>query len=176
MNPGATEEALIVIDMLNDFVLPGAPLEVPAARAMIPVLRRTIESARTRGIPVIYVCDSHAENDPEFGIWPRHAVKGSPGARVIDELAPAPGDKVLAKTTYSAFYKTRLEETLHRMAVNKLILVGILTNICVFFTAADAVMRGFDVQIPRDGVAALSEREHQFALEQMEKVLKVRFI
>lgn len=176
MKPDKTGEALIVIDMLNDFVLPGAPLEVPDARAIIPVLRRTIKSVRTRGIPVIYLCDSHDEDDPEFGIWPRHAVKGSPGAQVVDQLAPAAGDEVVTKTTYSAFYETRLEETLDRMGVKTLTLVGIMTNICVFFTAVEAVVRGFDVRIPRDGVAALSDREHQFALEQMEKVLKVRLI
>ena len=58
--------ALLVIDMLNDFILEGAPLEVPAARKMVPLLTGEIEKARGNTVPLIYVCDSHEENDPEF--------------------------------------------------------------------------------------------------------------
>jgi len=166
--------ALLVIDMLNDFVLPGAPLEVPEARKIIPAIRKRIEDARKSGIPVIYVCDAHSEDDPEFKIWPRHAVKGTRGAEVVDELSPLGTDTIVEKTTYSAFYGTNLEATLKDKGIGRLVLVGILTNICVFFTAADAVMRGFEVEVPRDCVAAATQEEHRYALEQMEKVLKVR--
>jgi nicotinamidase-related amidase len=160
--------------MLNDFVLPGAPLEIPLARVIIPAVRTRIERARQEGIPVIYLCDAHAEDDREFEIWPRHAVSGTEGSKVVKELAPRPDDIVLAKTTYSAFYKTQLEDTLKRMKIERLTIVGVVTNICVFFTAADAVMRGYDVEVPRDGVAALSPDENEFALNQMASVLKVR--
>ena len=160
--------------MLNDFVLPGAPLEVPLARDIIPAVRSRIEGAREEGIPVIYLCDAHAEDDREFETWPRHAVSGTEGGKVIDELAPGPADIVLAKTTYSAFYKTQLEDTLRRMKIERLTIVGVITNICVFFTAADAVMREYDVEVPRNGVAALSPDENEFALNQMASVLKVR--
>ena len=81
---------------------------------------------------------------------------------------------MLAKTTYSAFYKTQLEATLKRLKIERLTVVGILTNICVFFTAADAVMRGYDVEVPRDAVAALNRDENEYALSQMAGVLKVR--
>ncbi len=165
--------ALLVIDMLNDFVLPGAPLEVPKAREIIPAIRKRIDDAHKAGIPVIYVCDAHGRDDPEFKIWPPHAVKGSEGARIIDDLAPGASDLILEKTTYSAFFGTDLERILRERGITKLILVGILTNICVFFTAADAVMRGFEVEVPRDSVASTSDEEHRFALAQMEKVLRV---
>jgi nicotinamidase-related amidase len=160
--------------MLNDFVLPGAPLEVPLARDLVPVIKKRITAARQGGVPVIYLCDAHAEDDREFKIWPRHAVKGTDGAEVVRELEPGPDDIVLEKTTYSAFYDTRLADTLKQRNVARLTIVGILTNICVFFTAADAVMRGFEVEVPRDSVTTLSEAEQQFALEQMEKVLRVK--
>jgi isochorismate hydrolase len=45
---------LIVVDMENDFVAPGAPLETPAGRAMLPTLKRAITFCRERGIRVIY--------------------------------------------------------------------------------------------------------------------------
>jgi nicotinamidase-related amidase len=169
-------EALIVIDMLNDFVLPGAPLEVPSARGIIPAIKRRIDDARERGIPVIYVCDAHAQDDREFGAWPRHAVGGTEGAKVIEELAPGPTDTVVDKTTYSVFYNTDLERVLTDKGVRKIILTGILTNICVYYAAVEAVVRGFEVEVATDGIAALTSRDHEFALEQMDKVLKVRLI
>jgi nicotinamidase-related amidase len=170
---GGNGAALIVIDMLNDFVLPGAPLEVPAARRIIPAVRTWIKSAREQGTLVIYMCDAHAEEDAEFEVWGRHAVQGSKGAEVIEELAPGADDIVLAKTTLSAFYKTQLEDTLRQKGITKVTLVGILTNICVFFAAFGAAVRGFEITVPRDCVAALDEQEHEFALGQMEKVLGV---
>ena len=170
------KRVLLVVDMLNDFVLEGAPLEVASSRSIIPAIRRRIEGARSNGIPVIYVCDAHQIDDEEFNVWPRHAVKGTEGAKVIRELAPLPGDIVVEKTRYSGFFRTNLEELLRGLQVRRITIVGILTNICVLFTAADAVMRGFAVEIPRDSVAAATKEEHEFALEQMAKVLGARII
>ena len=84
METGASgKKALVVVDMLNDFVRPGAPLEVPETRTILPALRRRIAKARRDGELVVYVCDSHRKNDPEFARmgWPPHAVEGTPGAR-----------------------------------------------------------------------------------------------
>ncbi|MEK6693161.1 MAG: isochorismatase family cysteine hydrolase [Nitrospirota bacterium] len=105
------KEALIVIGMLNDFVLEGAPLEVPSTRTIIPELRREIEKAREENIPVIYVCDSHDRDDREFRKmgWPPHAVKGTNGAEVVKELKPLKGDRIIEKRTYSGFYDTELD-------------------------------------------------------------------
>lgn len=173
---GKDGDALLVIDMLNDFVLPGAPLEVPAARRIIPAVKGRIEAARRQGAPVIYLCDAHVEQDAEFEVWGRHAVRGTKGAEVIEDLTPGPDDIVLAKTTLSAFYKTQLEETLRQKGITKLTVVGILTNICIFFAAFGAAVRGFEITVPRDSVAALDEQEHEFALGQMEKVLGVSVV
>ena len=73
------KEALLIIDMLNDFVFEGAPLEVPETRKIIPVIKKEIKEAKTKGIPVIYICDAHDKNDKEFSKfgWPAHAVKGT---------------------------------------------------------------------------------------------------
>jgi nicotinamidase-related amidase len=169
-------EALLIVDMLNDFVLPEAPLEVPAARAIVPAIRRRIDRAIEEASPVVYLCDAHAEDDPEFEIWPAHAVKGSIGAAVVEELKPRTEDLVVEKTTYSAFYGTRLEESLKEMGIERITITGILTNICVFFTAMEAVVRGFGVKVARDSVAALTKDEHDFALDQMAKVLRAEII
>ncbi len=169
-------EALLVIDMLNDFVLEGAPLEVPETRKIIPVIKREIEKARAEGRPVIYICDSHDPDDREFRKmgWPPHAVKGTEGAKVVKELEPAEGDIIIEKTTYSGFYNTRLDEVLKSLGVDSLRLTGCVTHICVMFTASDASLRGYDVTVVKDGVAGLSKEDHEAGLRIMKNVMGVK--
>lgn len=169
-------EALLVIDMLNDFVLEGAPLEVPETRKIIPVIKREIEKARTEGRPVIYICDSHDPDDREFRKmgWPPHAVKGTEGAKVVKELEPAEGDIIIEKTTYSGFYNTRLDEVLKSLGIDSLRLTGCVTHICVMFTASDASLRGYDVTVVKDGVAGLSKEDHEAGLRIMKNVMGVK--
>lgn len=168
-----SKKALLVIDMLNDFVLPGAPLEVPETRKVIPNIKREIENARKQGSPVIYVCDVHEPDDREFSRfgWPAHAVKGTKGAEVVDELKPREGDIIVGKTTYSGFYNTKLDETLKKLDVDTLRLTGCVTSICVMFTASDAVLRGYKVIVVEDGVAGLAKEDHDAALRIMKNVL-----
>ena len=172
------KEALLVIDMLNDFVLPGAPLEVPDARTIIPVVKTEIGRARTAGIPVIYVCDSHATDDKEFRKfgWPAHAVKGTAGAAIVDDLKPALSDFVIPKDTYSGFYGTRLDETLKSLGVNSLRLTGCVTHICIMFTASDAVLRDYEVLVVENGVAGLAREDHDAALRIMKHVMGVEIV
>jgi len=169
------KEALLVIDMLNDFVLAGAPLEVPATRAIMPALKKRLAQARTRGVPVIYICDAHRPDDPEFARmgWPPHAVKGSSGAEVVAELAPKETDPVVEKTSYSGFHHTGLEGILQALGIEHLVLSGCVTNICILYTAYDAVIRGYRVTVPADCVAPLDPADGEFALKQLAQVLGV---
>lgn len=169
-------EALLIIDMLNDFVLEGAPLEVPDTRKVIPVIKREIEKAREEGKPVIYICDSHDPDDREFKKmgWPPHAVKGTMGAKIVKELEPRQGDIIIEKTTYSGFYNTKLEETLRSLGVDSLRLTGCVTHICIMFTASDATLRGYDVTVVKDGVAGLSPEDHEAGLRIMKNVMGVK--
>ncbi len=170
------KEALLIIDMLNDFVLEGAPLEVPDARKVIPAIKKEIESAREKNCPVIYVCDTHDRDDKEFSRfgWPAHAISGTKGAKVVVELQPEKHDIVIEKTTYSGFYNTRLDETLKNLGINTLILTGCVTHICVFFTASDAVLREYNVAVIEDGVAGLAKEDHDAGLRIMKNVLGVK--
>ena len=72
-------QALVVIDMLNDFVRQGAVLEVPQTRRIVPALQARLAEARQDGVPVVYVCDAHEVDDREFERmgWPPHAVRGT---------------------------------------------------------------------------------------------------
>ncbi len=178
------KEALLIIDMLNDFVLEGAPLEVPETRKVIPTIKKQIENARAKGSPVIYICDAHEKDDKEFSKfgWPIHAVKGTKGAEVVAELKPEKvgdslrDDIVIGKTTYSGFYNTRLDETLKNLGVNSLRLTGCVTHICVMFTASDAVLRDYKVTVVGNGVAGLLKEDHDAALRIMKNVLGVKIV
>lgn len=172
------KRALLVIDMLEDFVEREGRLRVPDAERIVPAVQGELQAARKRGELIVFLCDSHAEDDSEFSRmgWPVHAVKGSRGAQVVRALAPAAGEIVVEKTTYSGFYGTRLDEILRDHGVNTLRLAGCVTNICVLYTAADAAMRGFDVEVPRRAVAGLDPEDHGFALRQMERVLGCRLL
>jgi nicotinamidase-related amidase len=125
---------------------------------------------------VIYVCDNHDPDDKEFRKygWPAHAVKGTKGADVIDELAPAPGDRIVPKSTYSGFYGTRLDDVLRKMDVDSLRLTGCVTHICILFTASDAVLRDYKVTVVEDGVAGITKEDHDAALRIMKSVMGVK--
>jgi len=170
------KEALLVIDMLNDFVLPGAPLEVPETRKVVNTIRHELERAHAEGRPVIYVCDTHAPDDKEFSKygWPAHAVKGTKGGEVIEELKPLPNDIVIPKDTYSGFYNTTLDKTLKRLGVDALRLTGCVTHICIMFTASDAVLRDYQVTVIEDGVAGIAKDDHDAALRIMKNVMGVK--
>jgi nicotinamidase-related amidase len=174
----SSDRALLVIDMLEDFVRAGAPLEVPETRKILSAVRRRIARARKEGELVVYVCDSHRKNDPEFARmgWPPHAVAGTPGAAVAANISPEPGDAVVEKKTYSGFHGTALQSVLRRRGIRNLSLSGCVTNICVLYTAADAAMRGYDVTVDESLVAGLDPKTHAFAIDQMEKVLGVRVV
>lgn len=171
-------EPLLIIDMLNDFVLERAPLEVPDARKIIPSIKREIEAARRNKNPVIYVCDAHAPDNKEFTRfgWHPHAIKGTNGARIIDALKPLKDDIVIEKTTYSGFYETDLDDTLKKLDVDSLRITGCVTHICVLFTASDAVLRGYKVSVVRDGVAGLAQEDHDAALRIMKNVMGIAIV
>lgn len=171
-------KALLVIDMLEDFVRPGAPLEVPKTRAILSALRRRIARARKEGELVVYVCDSHRRDDPEFARmgWPPHAVAGTPGAAVVARISPEPGDVVVDKKTYSGFHRTSLASVLRRRGIRHLSLSGCVTNICILYIAYEAAVRGYDVTVDEALVAGLDAKSHAFALGQMEKILGVKVV
>ncbi len=156
------QPAVIVIDMLVDFVT-GA-LANPRAAAIVPALDRLTRGARERGWPVVYSNDAHLPGDPEERVWGRHAMAGTPGAEVIPELAPRPGDLVVPKRFYSAFHRTGLDGLLHDRGVDTVVLAGQHTHICVRHTAADAFYRDLRIVVPPDAVVAFTEEDERLGL------------
>jgi len=129
-------------------------------------------------VPVVflYLADNHKETDPEFKIWPAHCVKGTKGAEIINVLKPEKGEIIIPKRRYSGFFGTDLDLWLRELGIKTVILTGLVTNICVMYTSADASARGYEVIVVKDGTVALSLEDYEFALKQMENVHNAKVI
>jgi nicotinamidase-related amidase len=156
-------KALIIVDMLKDFV--DGELANPRAQRITEPLRRLLEHARESGWVVAYSNDAHKPGDPELKIWGEHAMEGSPGAQVIEELAPRDGELVSPKRTYGAFDGTALAEDLRERGVDEVVITGQHTHICVRHSSYGALRNGFEIAIPRDAVCAFEGVDEDDALE-----------
>ena len=149
--------AILVIDMLNDFI--NGPLSLKGVEKIVPNIQKLLDFARQHNLPIIYCNDSHLPKDRELKLWGKHALKDTWGAQVIKELKPMSQDHIITKNTYSAFYNTKLKELLQSFykgqGANFLIVTGIHTDICVKHTIYDAFLNDFNITVAEDGVKAL---------------------
>ena len=160
--------AFIVVDMQNDFVAPGAPMELTAGRAMVPTLQRALACCREHGIPIIYTAHVHRPDGCDLGRFADAAndrsdellsrgqalVDGTPGAAIFPEIAPHAGEIVIKKHRYSAFYGTDLEIILRGLGVTTVVIAGVSTDNCCHATARDALFRDFRVVVLADATAS----------------------
>lgn len=178
----ATKAALIVVDMQNDFVRETAPLEVPDARATIPVIARLADEFRSLGRPVFFTRFLAGPGRTLIWTWsPQLApptcccwdgfqrtypdVDGPRnGAAVIDELAPGPADLVVDKYGYGAFHRTNLLDLLAARNVDTVAVTGTVTQICVDETARGAFEAGLKVVLVSDGTSSFDPQLHAATL------------
>lgn len=163
--------ALIVGDMQNDFVKEGGTLVVPSAEGTLPAIRNLLGLARESGIRVVFVQDTHREEDPEWEIWGEHCREESWGWQVVEEFAPREEETKIRKPRYDAFYGTHLEHTLRNWGVDTLIICGTVANICVHYTASSAAMRWFNVIVPRDCISSFNDFDMEASLSQTATLL-----
>lgn len=171
--------ALIVVDMQNGFCVAQGFMDkiglgYEPSGAVIQPIARLLDSARAAGIPVFFTRYSLNADYSDAGllleVFPQ--ILGTGGmvretwdADVVDALTPLPGEVVLDKTRYSAFYDTDLEERLRALGVDTVIVCGVTTNICVESTVRDAFFRDIRVVVPSDATAAVTPALHEGALE-----------
>jgi len=159
--------ALIVVDMQVDFVDPEGKLVVPDARKTIPAVRGLISRAREAGVPVFFTQDWHRPDDPEFSIWPPHAVQDTLGAQIVPELDASPQDYFIHKKTYDAFFSTDLDLLLRQKNIKNVVIAGTVANICVLHTAGSARLRGYEIVVAADGISSLTPFDQAAALRQI---------
>lgn len=155
--------ALVVVDVLNDFVT-GA-IGCDNAKAVIQPLVTLTEEARKHNIPVIYTNDAHIEGiDKELSLWGDHALEGSEGAQVVPELTPQKGDYLVPKRRYSGFFQTHMDLLLRELGVDTLIVTGLYVHLCCRMTCADAYNLGYGLIIPRETMAAFPNDDYEAGL------------
>ena len=167
------KKALLVIDMLRDFIEPtGALYCGKQGETIVSFIKEKIEEFLAENAEVLYICDKHSEDDLEFKRFPKHCINGTKGAEIIPALAFAStANNIIEKKRYGAFFQTDLAERL--ADVEEVTLVGVCTNICVLYTAEELCNRDKKVIVYRNGIASFDQNAHEFALQQMESVLGI---
>jgi len=168
----ARSSAIVVIDLANDFVLPGGVIadaggaEYQArAQTIVPTLEKLLDAARQTGVTVVYATDAHTPADAELAKWPPHSVKGTWQAEIVAAIAPKAGDLVVEKTTYSPFVSSDIDEQLKRRGITRLYITGLHTDCCVRHTSGDAFQRGYELVWITDAMQAFTDEAHAQGLE-----------
>ncbi len=164
--------AVIIVDMQNDFVRKEGKLYVPEAEKTIGPISDLIKKARNSSAAVIYTQDWHMKDDPEFKIWGEHALAGTWGAEIVDELKPEKDYFLIKKYRYDAFFETPLDYILRVKNIKNVVISGTVANICVLHTAGSAALRWYNVIMIKDGISALDNFDYYSTLRQVDFLYK----
>jgi ureidoacrylate peracid hydrolase len=161
----ASTTALVVVDMVRDFVEPAGAMPLPDAGRLAEVIDDLAARLRRAGTRVVWVRDEHDDlDDAEFRLRTQHCLAGTGGSDLAAGLRAEPGDRDLLKHRYSAFYGTDLHRWLKESGITTLVVCGVVTNICVRSTVHDAFFHGYDVTVVSDACLATGPREQESTL------------
>lgn len=165
--------ALLLIDVINDFEFVGGKQMFRQGLPAATNIRQLKQRAKSLNIPVIYVNDNFGKWQDDFKATVQHCLDPAcRGKDIVEMLLPEEDDYFVLKPRHSAFYSTVLNVLLQKLAVNRLILCGFSTDICLLLSASDAYMREYTVLTPSDCTAAVKPDDHQYAINYMARVLK----
>ena len=160
------DTSLVIIDMQNDFVLPGAPLCVAQAWGTIPVIETLLGVFRQKKWPVFHIVRDHRPDGTDIersrtsfftGEGQGVCVGNTKGVQIVERLTPAPGEYIVRKRRFSAFFHTEFDLLLRRLKIGKLVITGTQYPNCVRGTAVDAMSLDYDVIVVMDACSAQSE-------------------
>ena len=143
-------EAVLVLDMTRDSIAPEARA-VEKRRAILPRTGAYLAWARSKGMPVVFVCSARRRTDRWFlKFWELANEIWTPGQEPIPELFDGRKDLVVHKRRYSAFFASDLDLTLRELGADALQLIGWSTSLAVATTAVDAWQLGFPTTVVSD--------------------------
>ena len=164
------KDALLLVDVINDFRHEDGDTLLESFRERHGALLRALEEAREKDVPVIYANDN-------FGVWdgngPRlvEEARGGRAGDLVEQLAPAPDDRFVVKPRYSAFDHTPLVLILRELEIERILLAGAATEMCVVQTAIDAKEEGFKVSILAEACATTDAEIEELALRYAEEIV-----
>lgn len=171
--------AFLLIDMQNGFIDAASPLCIAGAAATVPACAHALAAAREHGLAVFHVRRAYAADgsDVEAVRWETWAEGGRPLSAAdpasLDcppELSPAPGEPVIMKPSWSAFFGTELAATMRQQGIGTIVLAGTTTPNCVRSTAYDGLALGFNVAVLRDATSSRTPEVQEANLADMEAV------
>jgi len=163
--------ALLVVDMLNPYDHEDADRLVASVRDALPALHELLARARAEGVPIVYVNDNHGDWSACRPQLVEHARQGR-APDLVEPIAPPPDVGFVVKARHSIFYQTQLEYLLRRHEIERIVLIGQVTEQCILYSALDAYVRHFAVAVPRDAVAHIYEDLADAALQMMERNMR----
>jgi nicotinamidase-related amidase len=167
--------ALIVIDMLNSYEHADAEQLTRNVERILPTMRELIRRAADEDVLTIYVNDN-------FGAWNSNRdelleqVMAGEFRHLVEPIAPKPDTLFIVKARHSIFYQTPLEYLLSQEDVDRIILIGQVTEQCILYSALDAYVRHFSVSVVTDAVAHIDPELAQAALRMMERNMRAELV
>lgn len=163
------------VDTQIDFLYPAGALYVPGAETIVDTVAALNRWAASRGIPAISTMDAHTEDDPEFRAWPPHCVAGTtgqqkPAATLLEKRVTIPNTPglpefdaaqqfLLEKQSLDCFTSVNLAALLKRLAGERYVVYGVVTEICVKFAAMGLLKTGARVELVTDAVRSLNDAD-----------------
>jgi maleamate amidohydrolase len=165
--PFGKKPALLLIDIVQAYLVPGSALYAPAFETALLSAARLTDAARAAGIPVLFTNVVYGAGGRDGGIFFRKVpalkafLAGSALAAFDPRLAPQEGELVVSKQYASAFFGTSLAATLTAMGCDTVVLAGFSTSGCVRASALDAMQHGFVPYVVRDACGDRDPRPHE---------------
>jgi len=163
--------ALIVIDIQNQFV-DDLPSEMEGEE-VVKNACKVIEKFRKEKLPIIFFREVHRKQIVDFGREldgdeKIHCIEGTPAADYHPLIKPEENEYQMIKRRYSCFFDTDLNLLLRGLKVENLCIIGLLTDVCVHYTSADAHQNDYHIKVVKEAVGGSSLKAHNAALEAIE--------
>jgi nicotinamidase-related amidase len=172
---GRGASALVVIDMLNRYEHEDAEPLVRSVREALPAMQALIERARRERVLTVYVNDNYDDWSADRGKLLERALAGRYPS-LVEPIAPATDVPFVTKARHSAFYETQLEYILRHEGIERVVLLGQVTEQCILYTALDAYVRNFSIRVAIDAVAPIDTDLGDAALRMMERNMRVEMV
>jgi nicotinamidase-related amidase len=163
--------ALILVDLNRAFFDPRGSSYYHGVEELVEPLRQLLEAARRAKRLVIHAREAHRSGlyDAERSKLPIHCVVNELDAEPWPGFEEHPGEVLISKRRYSAFFATDLALLLHEQQAEHVVIAGVKTNVCIRATVQDAFAYGFRPSVVRQAVSSNRPHLHAAALEDIQR-------